>query len=150
MQNHLGFGGGPTYEFSLLIVDCYAQWILFDLCFSIWYACDNFILELFIAFRAMSSRPRFLHRVVIYVKDSKSCAQGSRCYELLRILDDMNISRSYDLRPLDVMTNSRLRMTWMTLGCEPMTLNAMNSLGLCMKWMSLDHELRTLDAVNNS
>ena len=25
MQNQLGFGGGPRYEFSLLIANCYAN-----------------------------------------------------------------------------------------------------------------------------
>ena len=35
---------------------------------------------------------------------------GSRCYEKISFIDDMNDSRSHDLRPLDAMTNSRLRM----------------------------------------
>ena len=48
---------------------------------------------------------------MVNMKDSTPCAQGSRCYEQLKVLDDMNDSRSHDLRPLDAMNNSRLKMT---------------------------------------
>ena len=44
-------------------------------------------------------------KVVVDMKDSESCAQGFRCYELLRVLDDMKDSRSSYLRPLDAMNN---------------------------------------------
>ena len=89
-------------------------------------------------------------KIVVDMKNSESYAQGSRCYEQLRVLDDMNDSWSRDLRPLDGMDNSRLRITWMILGCQPMTLNDVNSLGLCMKWMTPGHELRTVVAMKNS
>ena len=74
-------------------------------------------------------------RVVVDMKDYELCTLGSRCYEQLINVDDMNGSRSRDLRLLDAMNNSSLRMIWMILGCEPMTLNAKNSLGLCMTWI---------------
>ena len=45
----------------------------------------------------------------------------------------MNDSGSLDLRPLDAMNNSRLRMIGMILGYKRMNLNAKNNLGLCMK-----------------
>ena len=70
---------------------------------------------------------------MVDVKDFESCAQGSRCYEQLRVIDNMNHSRSCDLRALNAMNNSRLRMTLMILGCELMTLNAMNNIGFGMK-----------------
>ena len=44
-------------------------------------------------------------KVVVDMKDSESCAQGSRCYEQLKVLDGMKDSRSSDLRPLDAMNN---------------------------------------------
>ena len=71
-----------------------------------------------------------LLRVTDYMNDFKSWAQGSRCYEELRFMDDMNDSRSSELKPLDVVNNSRLWLTWMTMGCELKALNAMNSLTL--------------------
>ena len=83
------------------------------------------------------------------MKDFKSCALGSRCYEQLRVVNDMNYSGSRDLRPLDAMNNSRLRMIWTILGCAFMTLNAKNSLGLCMTWTNLGHKLMTLNSMKN-
>ena len=67
------------------------------------------------------------------MKDSKSYAHGSRYYEQLKVLDEMNDSRSRYLRLLDAINNSRSRITRMILGYEPMTLNAMNSSGLSMQ-----------------
>ena len=40
----------------------------------------------------------------------RSCDQGSECYEQLRVVDDMNDSRSHELKPLDSMNSSRLWM----------------------------------------
>ena len=39
----------------------------------------------------------------------------------------MNDSESYELRPVDAMNNSGLRMIQAILGREPMALNVMNS-----------------------
>ena len=60
---------------------------------------------------AHSSRCYEQLKVMVDMKDPESYAHGSRCYEQLRFLDDMNDSRSCDLRPLDVINNSRLKMT---------------------------------------
>ena len=100
----------------------------------------------------------------------RSWAQGSRCYEQLRVVDDMNDSglssrlkmlwitqglddknnsRSRELRPLDSMNTSRLRMIWTILGRELKALDAMNSLGLWMKWITLGHELGARDGMNS-
>ena len=59
-----------------------------------------------------------------------SWTQGSRCYEQLTIVDDMNDSISLDLRPPDAMNNSGLRIISMILSHEPMSPNAMNNSGL--------------------
>ena len=89
-----------------------------------------------------------------------------------RVLDDMNDLGSRENKLLNAMNNSRLRIIWTILGCEPMNLNAMNNSRLCITWktlsrelraqyvmkslglwftrMSLGHELRAVDAINNS
>ena len=87
-------------------------------------------------------------KVVVDMKDFELGAIGSRCYEQLGVVDDMNDLRSRDLRPLDAMNNSRLRMIWTILSCKLMTLNDKNILGLCMAWMNLGHELKALVIIN--
>ena len=52
------------------------------------------------------------------------CLRPGR-YEHFIIVDDMNDSKSHDLKPLNAMNNLGLRMIWMILGHEPMTLNVM-------------------------
>ena len=49
-------------------------------------------------------------KVVIDMNDSMLSAQGSRCYEQLRVVEDMNDLGSYELRSLDSLNNSRQRM----------------------------------------
>ena len=44
------------------------------------------------------------------MKDSGSLAQGSRRYEQLRVVNDMNHLGSHELRPIDAMNHSRLWM----------------------------------------
>ena len=61
----------------------------------------------------------------------------------------MNDSVSHDLRPLDAMNSSRLRMISMVLGCKPMSSNAMNNSGLWMKLKTLSHEVRAPDAIKS-
>ena len=56
-------------------------------------------------------------------------AQGSRCYEHPRVMDDMNDLGSLELRSIDVLYISRLRMIRTIFGCEPMTLNVMKTRG---------------------
>ena len=41
---------------------------------------------------------------------SELLAQGFGCYEQLRLVDDINNSGSYELRPLDAMNDSRSLM----------------------------------------
>ena len=83
------------------------------------------------------------------MNDSKSWAEGSRCYEQLKVMDDMNILGSYEMRPLDAMNNLGIRMIWMILGHKPMSLNVMNNLGLWMIRTTLGRELWALDAMKN-
>ena len=104
---------------------------------------------------------------------SKSWDQGSRCYEPLKEVDDMDDLGSYELRALNVINNSRLCMIWTIIGHELEDLDAMNnsrlwmiymkdsgsrelkalavinSSRLRMAWTTLEHELRALDAMNN-
>ena len=44
------------------------------------------------------------------MNDFMLSAQGSRCYEQLRVVDDMNDLGSREVRSLDALNNSRLRM----------------------------------------
>ena len=55
------------------------------------------------------------------MNDSRSLAQDSRCYEQLKVMDDMNDYESREFRPLYAMKSSKV-----------MALNAMNNLGLWM------------------
>ena len=71
---------------------------------------------------------------------------GFGCYELLRVLDDMNDLRSYELKSLGAMKSLRLWMIWMILGHESKALNVMNWSRL---WMTHGHQLKALHAMNN-
>ena len=64
-------------------------------------------------------------------------------------MDDMNDSRSLELRPLDAMNRSWLWMIRTILLHELKPLDAMNSSGLWMTRITLGRELRALDAMNN-
>ena len=79
-----------------------------------------------------------------------SSTEGFRWCDDVRVMDDMNNLRSYELRPLDTMNNSRLWMIWTILHHTLKQLDAMNNLGLWMTWMTLGHKLRALNAMNNS
>ena len=85
---------------------------------------------------------------MVVLNDSESCAQGSRCYEQLKAMDDMNNSWSwtYDSKYYD---NSMLWMAWATPGRELRALDATNNLGLWLTSMTLGHEPRALDAMHN-
>ena len=93
---------------------------------------------------------QWIDQVVVDMNDFKSWTQGFKCYEKLRVVDDMNNLGSCELRPLDAMNNLGIRMIWMILGHEPMSLDVMNNSGLWMIWTTLSHELRALDAMNSS
>ena len=49
-------------------------------------------------------------RVVVDMNNSMLSTQGSRCYKQLRVVDNMNDLASRKLRSLDALNNSRLRM----------------------------------------
>ena len=44
-------------------------------------------------------------KVVYDMTESGSCGPSSRCYKQLRVVDDMNNSRSHELMALDSMDN---------------------------------------------
>ena len=62
----------------------------------------------------------------------------------------MNDLISYDLRPLDGMNRSQLRIISMILGHEPMSPNVMNSTGFWMKLKTLSHEVKSFHAIESS
>ena len=66
------------------------------------------------------------------MNDFGSCVQGYKSNEQLRAMDDMNNSGCCELKPQDAINNSWLRMILLILGCEPMTLIAINSSELSM------------------
>ena len=102
----------------------------------------------------------------------RSWDQSFRCYKELRVVDDMNDSGSYELKPLDLMNclelwmivNDspswaqayrccellKLWMTWMTLSRELRTVDVINNSGLWITWMPIVHEIRPLYSMNNS
>ena len=51
-----------------------------------------------------------MNNSIVGIKDFKLCASSFRCYQQLRVVDDINDSRSHDLKLLDAMNNSILRM----------------------------------------
>ena len=87
---------------------------------------------------------------MVDVNDSRLWAQGSRCYEQLKVVDDMDNLGCCELKPQDAINNSWLRMILMNLGHEPMALIAINSSKLWMTWMTLGRELKAPDVMNNS
>ena len=89
-------------------------------------------------------------RVMANMNYSESWAQGFRCYDQHTILDDMNISISHDLKPLDSMNSSRKGIISLILGREPMSPNAMNNSGLWMKLKTSSHKVRALDIIKIS
>ena len=61
---------------------------------------------------------------------SESWAQGYGCFKQLSIVNDMNDMISYELRPLDAMSNLRLWMIWMILCNELRGVDDMNDFEL--------------------
>ena len=87
---------------------------------------------------------------MVYMNNSELWAQGSRCYEELRVVDDMNDSGYHELKALDALNSVRLWLTWTTPGCKPRALKAINNSGLWMAWTTLGCGLNALDTTNNS
>ena len=84
------------------------------------------------------------------MNDSMFSDQGSRCYEQLRVMDDMNDLGSLELQSLDVLNISRLRMIWMIFCREPMMLNVINNSRMWFNMNNSRCELRALDVMNIS
>ena len=83
------------------------------------------------------------------MNESRSWAQGSRCYEQFKVVDDMNDSGSRELRHLDAMNNLEMWIIWTILGRELKALDSMNSSRLLMTSSTLIHELKALDVMND-
>ena len=66
------------------------------------------------------------------MNDFRLQAKGTWCYEQFKDVDDMNDWMSHELKALDAMNNSRLRLMWTILGHEIKVLDAMKSSGLWM------------------
>ena len=78
-----------------------------------------------------------LLKPLVHMNDSRSWAQGSRwCYEQLKVMDEMNELWSHVLKLIDSMNNSRLWMTWMTLGRVLRAQDAMKSSELWLRWIT--------------
>ena len=60
------------------------------------------------------------------MNDSDSWSQGSRCYEKLKAMVDMNVF-DRELKALDALNNSRLWMTWPNPGYELRALDIMKN-----------------------
>ena len=60
------------------------------------------------------------------MNDSRSWEEGSRCYENLMGVDYMN-DLGCELKNLDAMNNSKLWMTWTSLGLEIKVLHTMDT-----------------------
>ena len=75
--------------------------------------------------------------------------QGSKCYEQLKVVHDMNKSGCCEIKPQDALNNSWLRMISTILGREPIDLITINNSELWMTWMTPGCELKDQDDINN-
>ena len=66
-------------------------------------------------------------RLVDEMSYSRSWAQGFGRYEQLKVVDYMNDLGSHELKSLDAMNNLGLWMIWMIVGCEPKALIVTNN-----------------------
>ena len=80
---------------------------------------------------------------------SKSGAQGSKCYEQLNVVYDMNDPISPELKALDAMKSLVLWMIWRILSHELKPLDALNRLEMWMTWITPSRKLKALDAMTN-
>ena len=60
------------------------------------------------------------------MNDFGSWALDTKCYKQLKVVDDMNYLGSRDPKPLDIINNWGLLMTWMTPGYEHKAQDAMS------------------------
>ena len=99
---------------------------------------------------AQCSRCYQLLKVMVDMNESMSWVQGSRCYKQLKVVDNMNNLRSCQLKPLYAMNILQLRVIGTILGLGEKTSNVMSNSRSWMTWMTQGHEHRALDAMNNS
>ena len=99
---------------------------------------------------AKSFRSYEFLRPLVHMNDSRSWAHGSRCYDQLKVVDEMIKLQSRVLRSLDYMNNLGLWMIWTTMGHELRDQDAIKSWGLWLTWMTRGHELKALNSMNNS
>ena len=83
------------------------------------------------------------------MNDSGLRAQGSRCYQRLKAIDDLSYYGAW-AQALDAMKNSLMWLKWKTQGRDQRALDSMNNLGLWITWATQGHELRDLETMNNS
>ena len=84
------------------------------------------------------------------MNDYTSLVQSFKCYEHVRVMDDMNNLECCELKSLDTMNRLRLWMIWTILYHELKPLDDMNNSRLWMIWMTLGHILKALNDMNNS
>ena len=78
-----------------------------------------------------------------------SWAKWSIWYKQLKVVHDIDNSRSRKLKDLDVMNNSKLWMTWMTPSRELKVIDAMKNSGLSMIWMTIGRKVIVVDDMND-
>ena len=66
-------------------------------------------------------------RVVDDMNDFRSWDEGSRCYKQLKVVDDMNELESLELRPLDAMKSLGVLIIWTILSRVAMAPNALKN-----------------------
>ena len=82
------------------------------------------------------------------MSSSWSWVEVSKCYELVRIVDDMNDLGSWTKGYIYATNILGLWLTWTTPGHELRALDAKNSLGFSMTCDTLDRELKDLVVIN--
>ena len=75
---------------------------------------------------------------------SRSWAKGYGCYEQLSIMDDMNDSRSCEVKPIDAKYNSKLWMIWICVLRELKVMDDMNDSRLWVQSCEWYERLRIL------
>ena len=61
-------------------------------------------------------------KVVDDMSYTRSWAQRCGCYEMTKVVDDTNYSGSRDISNLDAINNSELWMLWTIIGYEPIMI----------------------------
>ena len=92
------------------------------------------------------------------MNDFRLWPQHSKCYDQLKVVDDMNDSTSHELKPLEGMNKSGVWIIWTILGSETMTLKCyeqhrpivdMNDSGLWAQGSRCYEQLRVVEDRND-